>query len=181
MSARARRARRSSTPTRIVRTEEGENGEDEERAIPFLKAYTVFNIEQIDGLPGALLRDSPNAEPNPDERIAHAEAFFAATGADIRHGGDSAFYVPSLDYIQMPPFEAFRDAQGYYATLAHECTHWTRHADPRLTAISGASASAMKAMPAKSWSPSWARRSCAPISGCGSKTATTTPPISAPG
>ena len=35
----------------IVRTEEGENGEDEERAIPFLKAYTVFNIEQIEDLP----------------------------------------------------------------------------------------------------------------------------------
>lgn len=36
----------------IVRTEEGDNGQDEERAIPFLKAYTVFNIAQIDDLPG---------------------------------------------------------------------------------------------------------------------------------
>ena len=35
----------------IIRTEEGDDGEDEERAIPFLKAYTVFNVEQIDGLP----------------------------------------------------------------------------------------------------------------------------------
>jgi antirestriction protein ArdC len=30
------------------------------------------------------------------------------------------------DRIQMPPFEAFRDAESYYATLAHETTHWTR-------------------------------------------------------
>ena len=28
----------------------------------------------------------------------------------------------------MPPFEAFRDAESYYATLAHELTHWTKHA-----------------------------------------------------
>jgi len=110
----------------IVRTEEGDNGEDEERAIPFLKAYTVFNIDQIDDLP-AHYYATANAEPNPDQRLAHAEGFFDATGFDIRHGGDSTFYVPSLDYIQMPPFEAFRDAQSYYATLAHESTHATRH------------------------------------------------------
>ncbi|MGH6922849.1 MAG: ArdC family protein [Propylenella sp.] len=110
----------------VVKTEEGENGEDEERAIPFLKAYTVFNIDQIDDLP-AHYYATANAEPNPDQRIVHAEGFFGATGFDIRHGGDSAFYVPSLDYIQMPPFEAFRDAQSYYATLAHESTHATRH------------------------------------------------------
>jgi antirestriction protein ArdC len=109
----------------IVRTEEGDNGEDEERAIPFLKAYTVFNVDQIDELPPHYYAIA-NAEPNPDERIAHAESFFAATGFDIRHGGDSAFYVPSLDYIQMPPFEAFRDAQSYYATLAHESVHASR-------------------------------------------------------
>jgi antirestriction protein ArdC len=110
----------------IVRTEEGDNGEDEERAIPFLKAYTVFNIEQIDELP-AHYYAAANPSANPDERLVHAEEFFAATGADIRHGGGSAYYVPSADFIQMPPFETFRDAQAYYATLAHECTHWTRH------------------------------------------------------
>lgn len=111
---------------KMVKTEESESGQDEERIIPFLKAYTVFNIEQIDDLPGhyyALAK----SDPNPDERDARAEAFFAATGADIRHSGSSAFYVPSQDFIQMPAFEAFRDAEGYYATLAHECTHWTRH------------------------------------------------------
>jgi antirestriction protein ArdC len=69
------------------------------------------------------------AEPVLDrvQRIAHAEAFFAATKADIRHGGDRAYYNVSGDFVQMPPFEAFRDPENYYATLAHECTHWTRH------------------------------------------------------
>ncbi|WP_457811913.1 ArdC family protein [Sinorhizobium meliloti] len=111
----------------MSRTETGEvTGNDEERVIPYLKAYTVFNVEQIEGLPAHFHARAEHAR-NPDERIADAEAFFAATRADIRHGGDSAFYSPSLDYIQMPDFEAFRDAQSYYATLAHETTHWTRH------------------------------------------------------
>ncbi|MGB5468755.1 MAG: zincin-like metallopeptidase domain-containing protein [Sedimenticolaceae bacterium] len=61
------------------------------------------------------------------QRIGHAERFFAAIGADIRHGGNRAYYTITDDYIQMPPFESFHDAESYYATLAHETTHWTRH------------------------------------------------------
>jgi len=110
----------------ITRTEETDNGEEVEHAIPFLKGYTVFNVEQIDGLPAQYTRI---ADPvlDPVERIGHAEAFFAQTQADIRHGGDRAYYALHPDYIQMPPFEAFRDAESYYGTLAHETTHWTRH------------------------------------------------------
>src|SRR5690606_37230240 len=48
-------------------------------------------------------------------------------GAQISHGGDRACYSVALDRVQMPPFEAFRDAESYYATVAHELTHWTRH------------------------------------------------------
>ncbi len=111
----------------MTKTEENSStGEEQERKIPFLKSYTVFNVEQIDGLPE---RFGERAEiiVNSDERVAHAEIFFAATGALIRHGGDRAFYAPGPDLIQMPHFEAFRDAQSYYATLAHEATHWTSH------------------------------------------------------
>jgi antirestriction protein ArdC len=61
------------------------------------------------------------------EGIDHAESFFTATGADIRNGGNQAYYAIGSDRIQMPPFESFRDAESYYATLAHETTHWTRH------------------------------------------------------
>ena len=45
----------------------------------------------------------------------------------IGHGGVQAYYTPGPDRIQMPPFETFVDAEGYYATLGHEMTHWTRH------------------------------------------------------
>lgn len=111
----------------ISKTEADEStGDDVERTIPFLKAYTVFNVEQIEDLPGHFYALAESTR-NPDERIIDAERFFAASRADIRHGGDSAYYSPALDYIQMPPFDAFRDAQAYYATLAHETTHWTKH------------------------------------------------------
>ena len=111
---------------RISRTETGDDGQDVERQIPFLKAYTVFNVEQVEGLPPHF---HAVAKPRLDtaQRIDHAEAFFAATGADIRHGGDQAYYAVHPDYVQVPPFECFEDPESYYATLAHECTHWTRH------------------------------------------------------
>lgn len=109
------------------RTEADEaTGEEQERAIPFLKGYTVFNAEQIDGLPARFLAPAAPCL-DPIERIAHAEAFFAATGATVRHGGNQAYYSMASGHVQMPPFEAFRDAESYYATLAHELTHWTRH------------------------------------------------------
>lgn len=111
---------------RFTRTETNDKGEDVERLIPFMKGYSVFNCEQVDGLP---TRYYARPEPRTDgvRRIEHAEAFFTSTGAAIRHGGTIAFYSVTHDHVQMPPFEAFRDAESYYATLAHETTHWTRH------------------------------------------------------
>lgn len=112
---------------RITRTEkDAATGEESTSAIPFLKGYTVFNVEQIDGLP-AHYYPQPDPMPELAPRITHAEAFFAATGATIRHGGNRAYFARLTDHIQMPPFEAFRDPQSYYATLAHESTHWSGH------------------------------------------------------
>ena len=111
---------------RINRTEQGDDGQDVERTIPFLKAYTVFNIDQVEGLPESYYA-KPEPRPDHAQRIGPVEDFFAATQADVRHGGDSAYYAVHADYVQMPPFECFEDPESYYATLAHECTHWTRH------------------------------------------------------
>ena len=111
---------------KITKTETTEKGDEVEREIPFLKGYTVFNAEQIDNLPPHFT--APAAPTlDPVQRIAHAESFFASTGADIRYGGDRAFYAIHPDYIQMPPFETFKDAEAFYATLGHETCHWTRH------------------------------------------------------
>jgi antirestriction protein ArdC len=89
----------------------------------FTKGYSVFNGAQVDGY-----TFKADAERPMPERIEQAEAFFRGIAADVRHGGNQAFYSPAGDYVQMPPFAAFRDAVAYYSTLAHECTHWTANA-----------------------------------------------------
>jgi antirestriction protein ArdC len=111
----------------INRTEtDADTGEETERDIPFMRGYTVFNVEQIEELPAHFYATAA-PQIDPMQRIATAEAFFAASGATVNHGGNRACYNVAYDRIQMPPFEAFRDAESYYATLAHETTHWTRH------------------------------------------------------
>lgn len=111
----------------ITRTETDENGKESEAVIPFMKGYTVFNVEQIDGLPPQYHAKAQGPVLEPVQRIERAEGFFAATGAQITQGGNMACYVQGSDEIRMPPFESFRDAQSYYATLAHEACHWTKH------------------------------------------------------
>jgi len=110
----------------ITKTEEQADGSEEERKIPFMKAYTVFNVEQIEGLPEHFYA-KPVPVIDPAQRIDHAEAFFAASGADVRHGGNRAFYAGGSDHVQMPFFETFHSPEAYYATLGHELTHWTKH------------------------------------------------------
>ncbi len=111
--------------SRFTKTETGAAGEEFDREIPFLKAYSVFNVAQIDGLPNSYY--GPKAVPvrDPLPRVEQADHFFANTGAVIRHGGDRAYFSPATDHIQMPPFEDFRDGEAYVATLSHEVTHWT--------------------------------------------------------
>jgi antirestriction protein ArdC len=82
----------------------------------------VFNVEQVDNY-----SQPPDPIFNLEDRIEGAENFFSSLNAVIEHRGNRACYVPSLDKIEMPKFEVFRDANSYYATLAHEFTHWTGH------------------------------------------------------
>jgi len=109
---------------KITKTENDNDGNEIEREIPFMKGYTVFNVEQIESLPEHFYA-KPVPVLNTVERIECAEAFFGSLGADIRNRGDRAFYATENDYIQIPAIEAFRDAESYYATLAHESAHWT--------------------------------------------------------
>ena len=114
---------------RSVKVEADKKGEEKERAFGFMKAYTVFNVEQIDGLPATFA--VPEEKPAGHVVDVHkaAEAFFAGTGAAFRHGGNRAFYAPGLDVIQLPEVNAFRDAESYAATKAHELIHWSGHKD----------------------------------------------------
>jgi antirestriction protein ArdC len=111
---------------RITKSETGDDGEESERDIFFMKGYTVFNVEQVEGLPPHFYATAA-PQLDPVARIAHADLFFANTNAEIRHGGNQAYYACDADVVQMPPFVSFRDAESYCATLAHELTHWTKH------------------------------------------------------
>ena len=115
-------------PDRATTTETNDKGEEVERGFAFLKAYTVFNVEQVEGLPASFYaKPAPRDESHTVETIAAAEDFFARTGATFRHGGNRAFYTTVGDFIQLPPVQAFRDAESYTATKAQELIHWTGH------------------------------------------------------
>jgi antirestriction protein ArdC len=111
---------------RFTKREQDAHGQEVETDIPFLKSYTVFNVEQIDGLPESFFTTTP-APASPLRLIEAAEQFFAATGATIRHAGNQAYYSPSADVVVLPVPESFTDAEAYASTKAHELTHWTKH------------------------------------------------------
>jgi antirestriction protein ArdC len=110
----------------FTKTGTDEQGAETETEIPFMKGYTVFNAEQIDGLPAHFYATVPPLN-NEIMRLEAAERFFANTKATLQHGGNRAFYSPDRDIVQMPELQTFRDAESFYGTLAHETIHWTRH------------------------------------------------------
>lgn len=110
----------------ITKTEDDAEGNEAEREIRFWKGYTVFNVEQIEGLP-ELFYTKPQPKLDPPARIEHAERFFANTSADVRIRGNRAYYAVDADYIAMPPIESFDTSERFYSTLSHETLHWTRH------------------------------------------------------
>ena len=98
------------------------DGSTDLKRIPFLRHYTVFNLEQIDGIEDPTPTVMDNFDP-----IEAAEQVWDAWDArpTLNHGGDQAYYRPSTDSIQMPPHEYFESAEAYYAVLFHEATHST--------------------------------------------------------
>jgi antirestriction protein ArdC len=84
------------------------------------RAYNVFNADQVDGYEVPALPVLSESE-----RIAKAEAFFAAVPASVTHGGNEACYLPATDTVRMVPFAQFASAPAYYSVLAHELTHWS--------------------------------------------------------
>jgi antirestriction protein ArdC len=98
---------------------------DEPDAIPFLKRFTVFNTDQCEDLPTEIAAPPALVADNQDLILPQAEALIRATGADIRIGGDRAFYVPSEDYIRVPPPSAFFEPINWHRTVFHECGHWS--------------------------------------------------------
>ncbi|MBN9504768.1 MAG: DUF1738 domain-containing protein [Altererythrobacter sp.] len=106
---------------------EDESGEEDTETRRVLRAYAVFNADQCDGLP-EMYRPAPPVEAGePEGREARLDHFFASIGAALRHHGSEAYYEPAVDRITMPPATLFDGYDHYYATLAHELSHWTGH------------------------------------------------------
>ena len=108
--------------------EAAETGETSEEARRVLKAYPVFNADQVDGLPERFHPAATLELVEPEGREQDLDTFFAAIPAELRHQGDEAYYEPVADRITMPPAHLFSGFDHYYATLAHELSHWTGHA-----------------------------------------------------
>ncbi|MCS4274134.1 MULTISPECIES: ArdC family protein [Raoultella] len=101
---------------------ERENDEGETDYIPMLKTFTVFNVEQIDGLP---LSDEAVFPAETFEPLPQAEALFRNSSATIIEKGQNAFFAPSTDEIHLPERRLFSDAANFYATGLHELVHWS--------------------------------------------------------
>ena len=113
---------------------------DQPSAIPFLKRFTVFNTDQCEGLPDTLASLAP---PVPEGLILpQAEALLRASGADIRIGGDRAFYSVVGDYIQVPPPQAYFEPINWHRTAVHELAHWSGSAHRLVRDLSGGFGSA---------------------------------------
>jgi antirestriction protein ArdC len=97
-----------------------ETGE-EAQAIPFLKRFTVFNTAQCEGLPDVIAVAAPPPPPGLIE--PKVEALIKATGIDFRIGGDRAFYMPGLDYVVVPPPQAYFEPINWHRTALHEIGH----------------------------------------------------------
>jgi antirestriction protein ArdC len=104
-----------------------QTGESTIEARRLLRSYAIFNASQIDGLPGRYYPEPETIVPIESDPVRRAElmAFFDAIPADVRHGGDKAYFSPAGDYIQMPPLERFGSFDGYAATRSHETAHWS--------------------------------------------------------
>ncbi len=115
------------------KNENTETGEKETKQIPLIRYYSVFNVEQCDGISHARL-EAKQDEPEPFNPIEAAEAIvsgYPEPPAIAHDGRGSAYYRPATDSIHMPKQETFDSEEHYYATLFHEMGHSTG-SEPRL-------------------------------------------------
>ncbi|WP_243375516.1 zincin-like metallopeptidase domain-containing protein [Geotalea sp. SG265] len=94
--------------------------------IPLLRYYSVFNLEQCEGITAP----KPLETVNEFGSIGKAEEIIANMPLlpEIKYGGNRAYYSPALDYVQLPSQNSFDSAEEYYSTAFHELTHATGHA-----------------------------------------------------
>ena len=90
----------------------------------FAKPFAVFNLDQMDNVPGREPR-VPLTEIGMHDRVQSIVKGMQADGLKLETGGDKAYYQPSEDKVQMPKPEQFKGLPHYYSTLLHEIGHST--------------------------------------------------------
>ena len=110
----------------VTKKVENAQGDLEDDKFFVLRLYTVFNVDQVEGLNHLRAGQPDTGEPLAVD-YQPAEDAITATGANIRFGGSKAFYSPSGDFIQVPPKATFESLDEYYGTTFHELAHWSEH------------------------------------------------------
>lgn len=104
--------------------EDPATGHEDEREFFLLRTFWLYNADQVIGAEPFRVTDEP-VDGMTELDFAAAEQLIAATGADIRHGGERAYYSPTGDYIQLPHRRRFDTLGAYYGTALHELAHWS--------------------------------------------------------
>ena len=110
--------------------EDAPEGDAEAKTRGYLKAYRVFNMQQIDGLEDQFPTPEEAAPlaTRPIEQLSHIAAnMIENMGVGYEEGGDRACYIPSKDHVHMPEVSKFNAAELFYSTLFHELSHATGH------------------------------------------------------
>lgn len=94
---------------------------EEERQVPMASPFWLFNLNQIDGIEGAVSQIARSEW----EQNESAEHILKSSGAKITEQGQKAFYRPSTDEITMPERGRFASGKDFYSVALHELTHWT--------------------------------------------------------
>jgi antirestriction protein ArdC len=105
-------------------TVEDKNGGDD-KTIPLMREYTVFNVAQCDDLPDHIVNGKVAPVLTNNERDDLADAFIKSTGADFREGAGKPCYIPSQDFISSPKLAQYRSTPAFYGDVFHELVHWT--------------------------------------------------------
>ncbi|GJM64806.1 ArdC family protein [Persicobacter diffluens] len=95
------------------------------KKVPFLKVFTVFNMEQTEGIEWSPV-ESEAKEVNPIE-AAEEIINHMPNAPKITYGGTGAYYRPSVDTVNVPKIADCTSEEEYYSTLFHELVHATGH------------------------------------------------------
>ena len=107
-----------------LQVEDLETGEPKE--VPMLRYYSVFNLDQIDGIEAPDAVEIPEREFSPIER-AQQIIDQMPNPPRIEHNQPRAFYRSKDDLVNLPRPELFKSDEYYYGTAFHELTHSTGH------------------------------------------------------